>query len=209
MSLGKLMQTSHVISEVFVIVPCLWVLYQVGKHHGYPLLFLWGLFFASVCLAAFTGALRFAEVHPSMEPATQAFQKIASTFGSCGLLAGVCWLFKRYAPLPLIAALAGALCYLTGMFLENRSYYSTLQMLAMLAVLSIALFYCIKPQQPNHRTIAGRLILAIVLSALATTSLRALPNPYAIDVFHYLLGAAILSFGWAAMAHPSRHSENQ
>lgn len=195
------MQTSHVISEVAVVVPCLLVLQQVWKQHGYPLVFVWGLFFGSVCVAAFTGALRFADVHPYAVPATQAFQKIASTFGSCGLVAGAYWLFSPCTPARLVlwTSTAGAVCLLAGILLERQSYYSILQIMAMMAVLGIAVSYWRKPRLTEHRTIAWRLMLAIVVTALATTSLRTLPEPDGIDVFHYLLGAGILCFGWAAM----------
>jgi hypothetical protein len=198
------MQLSHVISDSFLTLSCVWVLYQCWKRHGHPLIFVWGLFFGAVCLAAFFGVLRFAVVHPSMITISQSFQSIASTFGSCGLVAGVCWLFKRYAPVPLLlwTTLAGAACFLAGMFIEKASYQGILQMIAMVAVLAIAVIYWFKPRQPEHRTIAQRLILAIVLSALATTSLQTLSIDLGIDVFHYLLGAGMLCFGWAGMLPP-------
>ncbi|HQR05431.1 MAG TPA: hypothetical protein PLN21_01345 [Gemmatales bacterium] len=196
------MQLSHVISDLFLTLSCVWVLYQCWKRHGHPLIFVWGLFFGAVGLAAFFGVLRFADVHPSMITISQSFQTIASTFGSCGLVAGVCWLFKRFAPVPLIlwTTLAGVVCFLAGMLLEKPSYYSILQMIAMVAVLGIAVIYWFKPKLPEHRTIAQRLLLAIVLSAVATTSLRVLSEPYGIDAFHYLLGVGVLCFGWAARA---------
>jgi len=99
----------------------------------------------------------------------------------------------------LWASLAGAVCLKVGLLLEMPSYYGILQLIAMVAVLVIAVVYWMKPQLPDHRTIAQRLMLAIVLSALATTFLRTLPEPYGIDVFHYVLGAGILCFGWAAI----------
>jgi len=205
------MQLSHVISDLFLTLSGVWVLYQCWKRHGYPLVFVWGLFFGAVCLAAFFGVLRFAAVHPSMITISQSFQLIASTFGSCGLVAGVCWLFKRYAPLKLslLTALAGAASFLVGMLLEMPSYYSILQMIAMIAVLGIALRYWFKPQRPEHRTIAQRLVLAIVLSALATTSLQTVSKDLGIDVFHYLLGAGVLCFGWAARGHASTESASK
>ncbi len=195
------MQTSHVISDLFLVVTCLWVLYQCWKQHGQPLVLVWGLFFGSVGLAAFFGAMRFADVHPSMVDLSQFFQKIASTFGSCGLVAGVCWLFKPYAALPLITLtiLGGTACFLTGLLLGSPSFFSILQMIAMLAVMVIAVVYWFRRLQREHRTIAWRLMLAIVFSALATISLRALPYPNSIDAFHYLLGVGMLCFGWAAM----------
>ena len=194
------MQTSHVISDLFLTLSCVWVLYQCWKRHGHPMVFVWGLFFGAVCLASFFGVLRFAAVHPSMITISQSFQIIASTFGSCGLVAGVCWLFKWYAPVPLLlwTTLAGAGCFLAGMFIEKATYYAILQMIAMVAVLVIAVAYWFKPKLPEHRIIAQRLMLAIVLSALATTSLQTLSKDLAIDVFHYLLGAGVLCFGWAA-----------
>lgn len=198
------MQLSHVISDLFLTLSCVWVLYQCGKRLGHPLVFVWGLFFGSVGLAAFFGVLRFAAVHPSMITISQSFQIIASTFGSCGLVAGACWLFRRYASVPLLlwTTLAGAGCFLACMLLEKPAYYGILQMIAMVAVMGIAVMYWFKPRLPEHRTIAQRLMLAIVLSALATTSLQTLSKDLAIDVFHYLLGAGVLCFGWAAMPQP-------
>lgn len=195
------MQLSHVVSDSFLTLTALWVWYQCCKRHGYPLGFVWGLFFGSVGLAAFFGVLRFADVHPSMITISQAFQTIASTLGSCGLVAGACWLFKRYPSLPLATctAIIGSASLLIDLWLQVPSYFSILQMAAMLAVLGIAVVYWIKPRLPEHRTIAWRLILAIVLSALATVALSTLPKPYAIDGFHYLLGAGVLCFGWAAL----------
>lgn len=196
------MQLSHVISDSFLTLSCVYVLFLCWKRHGHPLIFVWGLFFGAVGLAAFFGVLRFADVHPSMVQVSGFFQTIASTFGSCGLVAGVCWLFKRYASVPLLlwTTLAGAGCFLAGMFVEKPSYYGILQMVAMVAVLAIAVLYWFKPRIPEHRTIAQRLMLAIVLSALATTSLQTLKKDLAIDVFHYLLGTGMLCFGWAAMS---------
>jgi hypothetical protein len=196
------MQLNHVISDAFLTLSCVCVLYLCWKRHGYPLIFAWGLFFGAVGLAAFFGVLRFADVHPSMVQVSGFFQTIASTFGSCGLVAGVLWLFKRHAQVPLLlwTTLAGAACYLAGMFIEKASYYAILQMIAMVAVLAIAVMYWFRPRLPEHRTIAQRLMLAIVLSALATTTLQTMSKELAIDVFHYLLGAGMLCFGWAAMA---------
>src|SRR5260221_1888191 len=99
--LEMMMQLSHVISDLFLTLSCVCVLYLCWKRHGHPLIFVWGLFFGAVGLAAFFGVLRFAAVHPTMITISQSFQIIASTFGSCGLVAGVCWLFKRYAPVHL------------------------------------------------------------------------------------------------------------
>lgn len=197
------MQTSHVISDLFLAASCVWVLYQCWKRHGSPLVIVWGLFFAFVCMAAFFGALRFADVHPSMVHVSQLFQRLASTLGSCGLVAGVAWLFKRYLSLPLLTCtvIACIACVVVDFIIDKNSYYSIVQMIAMVIVLAIAVFHWMKPRLPEHRTIAWRLVLAIVLSALATTSLQMLPAPYSIDAFHYLLGAGILCFGWAAMAH--------
>ncbi|MFT3878954.1 MAG: hypothetical protein QM703_04755 [Gemmatales bacterium] len=196
------MQLSHVISDAFLTLSCVCVLYLCWKRHGHPLIFVWGLFFGAVGLASFFGVLRFADVHPSMIQVSGFFQIIASTFGSCGLVAGVCWLFKRYAQVPLLlwTTLAGAICYLAGMFIEKASYYAILQMIAMVTVLAIAVMYWFKPRLPEHRTIAQRLMLAIVLSASATSSLQVFSKDLGIDVFHYLLGAGMLCFGWAAMA---------
>lgn len=201
-ALENMMQLSHVISDAFLTLSCVCVLYLCWKRHGYPLIFVWGLFFGAVGPAAFFGVLRFADVHPSMVQVSGFFQIIASTFGSCGLVAGVIWLFKRYASVPLLlwTNLAGATCYLAGMFIEKPSYYAILQMVAMVAVLAMAAMYWFKPRLPEHRTIAQRLILAIVLTASATASLQALSKDLGIDVFHYLLGAGMLCFGWAAMA---------
>lgn len=196
------MQLSHVISDLFLTLSCIYVLFLCWKRHGHPLIFVWGLFFGAVGLAAFFGVLRFADVHPSMVTISQSFQKISATFGSCGLVAGVCWLFKRYAPIPLLlwTTFAGAGCFLAGLLLEKPAFYGILQMIVMVAVLGIAVVYWFKPRLPEYRTIAQRLMLAIVLSALATTSGRSLPAPYSVDAFHYLLGVGMLCFAWAAMA---------
>lgn len=195
------MQLSHVISDAFLTLSCVLVLYLSWKRHGHPLIFVWGLFFGAVGLAAFFGVLRFAEVHPSMKTISETFQRIASTIGSCGLVAGVLWLFQRYSPPPFVlwTYFAAAVSLLTCMLLEMPSIYNLFQMMAMVAVLAIAVLYWFKSRLPEHRTIAQRLILAIVLSALATTSLQSLSKDLAIDVFHYLLGAGMLCFGWAAM----------
>ncbi|MBL8824988.1 MAG: hypothetical protein JNJ77_20540 [Planctomycetia bacterium] len=196
------MQTSHVISDLFLASTCLWVLYQCWKRHESPLIIVWGLFFGFVGLAAFFGALRFADVHPNMVHVSQFFQRLASTLGSCGLVAGVAWLFKRYHSLPLLTCtvIACIACVVADFIIDKTSYYSIVQMIAMVLVLAIAVFHWIKRRLPEHRTMAWRLVLAIVLSALATTSLQMLPAPYSIDAFHYLLGAGILCFGWAAMS---------
>lgn len=197
------MQLSHVISDSFLTLASLGVLYRCSSQHGHPLAFVWGLFFGSVGLAAFFGVLRFADVHPSMITISQAFQTMASTLGSCGLVAGVCWLFKRYPTGPLITCtvIAAIVSLLVGLWLNEPFYFGILQTAAMVAVLGVSVVYLIKPQLPEHRTIAWRLILAIVLSSLATSALSSLPRPYSIDVFHYLLGAGVLCFGWAAMGH--------
>jgi len=201
-ALENVMQLSHVISDLFLTLSCVCVLYLCWKRHGHPLIFVWGLFFGAVGLAAFFGVLRFADVHPAMLIISSAFQRIASTIGSIGLVAGVLWLFHRYSPPPFVlwTYFAASLSLLTCMLLEMPSVYNILQMIAMVAVLAIALIYWFKPKLPEHRTIAQRLILAIVLSASATISLQALSRDMGIDVFHYLLGAGMLCFGWAAMA---------
>lgn len=197
------MQTSHFISDLFLAASCVWVLYQLVKRHGSPLAVVWGLFFGFVGLAAFFGALRFADVHPNMVHVSQFFQRLASTLGSCGLVAGVCWLFRRYQTFPLLTctAIIGVACLAADILINRTLYYTIVQMIAMVLVLAMAVYYWIQSRLPEHRTIAWRLVLAIVLSALATTSLQTLSAPYSIDAFHYLLGAGILCFGWAAMAH--------
>lgn len=198
------MQLSHVISDLFLTLSCVCVLYQCWKRHGHPLIFVWGLFFGAVGLAAFFGVLRFAAVHPSMIHVSGLFQITASTFGSCGLVAGVCWLFRRDATFPLITCtmIAGFVCQVACELLGKPFYFNILQMIAMVAVLGFAVMYWCKPRLPEHRTIAQRLMLAIVLSASATTSLQTLPKDLGIDVFHYLLGAGMLCFAWAAMVQP-------
>ena len=200
------MQLSHVISDSFLTLASLGVLYRCSNQHGHPLAFVWGLFFGSVGLAAFFGVLRFADVHPSMITISQAFQTMASTLGSCGLVAGVCWLFKHYPTWPLITCtvIAGIVSLLVGLRLNEPFYFGILQTTAMVAVLGVSVVYLIKPQLPEHRSIAWRLILAIVLSSLATSALSSLSRPYSIDLFHYLLGAGVLCFGWAAMGHTAR-----
>lgn len=196
------------ISDLFVVAACAWVLYFCAKRQGYPLAVLWGWFFASVGLAAWFGVLRFAEVHPSMIHVAQFFQKIASTLGSTGLLAGVFWLFTRYPSLPLLtwSALLGAICLLVGFWVAPPAYFSILQIVAMLAVLLLAALFWFLSPTPETRTLALRLFLAIILSALATTALRTIPEPYSIDLFHYLLAAAMLSFAWAASARKAHVS---
>lgn len=195
------MQLSHVISDLFLMATCVWVLYECSRQPRRPLLMVWEFFFGAVGLAAFFGALRFANVHPSMVQMSQFFQMIASTLGSCGLVAGVIWLFLRI-PTPMLVAWTtsvGGACLVAGFLIKIPGYHSILQMVAMVAVLGIAVWYWLKPRRAEHRTIAWRLVLAIVLSALATASLQTLSAPYSIDAFHYLLGAGILCFGWAAM----------
>lgn len=202
------MQTSHVISDLFLTATCVWVLYECAKQPRRPLLLVWEFFFGAVGLAAFFGALRFANVHPSMVQMSQFFQMIASTFGSCGLVAGVIWLFMRVSTPKLVAwtTSIGGACLAAGYLIKIPGYHSILQMVAMVAVLAIAVWYWLKPRRSDHRTIAWRLVLAIVLSALATTSLQTLPAPYSIDAFHYLLGAGILCFGWAARGEGSNRA---
>jgi hypothetical protein len=195
------MQTSHVISDLFLTATCVWVLYECIRQPRRPLLLVWQFFFGAVGLAALFGALRFANVHPSMIQMSQFFQMIASTLGSCGLVAGVIWLFKRVPTAGMAGwtTLIGVACLVAGYLIEIPGYYSILQMVAMVAVLVIAVWYWLKPRSTDHRKIAWRLILAIIFSAGATASLRVLSEPNSIDVFHYLLGAGMLCFGWAAM----------
>lgn len=200
------MQLSHVISDLVLASAGLYAFAGYFARLGMRLALLWGVFLIPVSLAAFFGALRFANVHESMVDISNVFQVIATTLGSCGLMLGAYGIVAKDQLQDWSIAMflgIGLMLLVMALRLDVRSVRTLMPMVAMLSVAG-----CGMAGLWMRKTGLGIfLLLGVALSALAVLATgRLSSDSLKIDVYHYLLAASLISFALAARTYQSNRN---
>jgi hypothetical protein len=196
------MAISNIVSDLALTTAGCFALWLCTKSQKSVLVWSWGLFLVPLALAAFFGALRFAEV-PRMHEVSSIFQLLAITLGSCGLLLAVYQLTLEKAVSVnglIVCMLVGGMLFVLvwqgrGSYIRQLLPLVSMLLVAILAIVAIA----------RKRWVVGmRLLAGVILAAAATWLAGSLDNrTLAIDAYHYLLGLSAISFGWAASQNRS------
>lgn len=191
------MAISNVISDLVLTAASCWALWLCAKSPQRGSVGAWALFFIPLALAAFFGALRFADV-PYMYQVSSIFQLLVITLGSCGLLFGIYQLvFSKSTSINalMVVSLIGTMLFVV--VLQGRGGYIQ-QLFPLISMLLVAILSFI-PLAQGRWLIGVRLLAGVGLAAVATWLQASLDNrTLAIDGYHYLLGLCVISFGWAA-----------
>lgn len=159
----------------------------------------WAMFMLPIMIAALFGALRFAEVHPSMLTISVLFQQIAKTIGTCGLVLAMAQLLKKETQHHLAVAgtvVVGVILFAAVRFGQATELEKVLPLIGMLIALCVGIYFVARGQ---HIKSGAFLLTAVILAALATAALGKIqPRSMAIDAYHYLLAISLICFGLAA-----------
>lgn len=188
------MFVSHVISDAALAITGVGVFWTFFGQQPFYNRLLWGFFLLTISLAAAAGAIRFAGFAPVI-PLHESLQTLASTFGiACVVMAVWAFVMGRPTALPSFIAtlIVGLILFVVFLLPDVRVFTQVVAALGILLVMLLAVFGLM-------RRVRGSmwLIIAVMLSAIATKAASFANLMHPTDFYHYLLAASLVTFGKA------------
>ncbi len=194
------MQISHVISDGVLTLTGLFVFFRYLLKLNLTHTVLWESFVLSVTAAAFFGTLRFWGL-PTTVNASVFFQHLAVTAGAVGLIAASWALITGVILDKIFCYVLLATGFLFFAVAEGFSFSPILEFVPIVAMLMVGLagiYGLVK-----KKTIPGLWLLAGVIF-MGISSFIHIPvknTALATDLYHYLVAAGLLCFGFATNFH--------
>lgn len=185
---------SHVISDAALAITGVGVFWHFFGHLPFYNRLLWGFFLLTISLAAIAGTVQFAG-YTGLELLYESLQTLASTLGISCIVVAV-WAFVMNRTMQLMSfgltLVVGVFLFVVMLLPDVRVFRPVVSSLGILLVMLLGVFGLMR-RVPN----ALWVVIAVMLSAIATkaVSFADLFNP--IDFYHYILAFSLLAFGKA------------